>query len=164
MSPVLFSISVGSVCGFFNKCKETGPTIYRPYPRRLESQTICRCHYKGRNFLLSYLTLLNPKSDQHQISCNVNALQNRVVIRIKDRITHDKFARYFNKFSPLLLLEMYRGNKWELKFWSQGLKRPWVLVWLGFQPVTCTVVQHSTHWANQRLLYSKYLITCTQRI
>ena len=23
---------------------------YRPYPRRLESQTICRCYYKGSTF------------------------------------------------------------------------------------------------------------------
>ena len=24
-----------------------GPTFFHPYPRRLESQTVCRCHYKG---------------------------------------------------------------------------------------------------------------------
>ena len=36
------------------KCCETGPTGFRPNPRRLESLTICRCHFKG-SFLPSQL-------------------------------------------------------------------------------------------------------------
>ena len=27
------------------KCRETGPTVFRPYPRRLERMTVRRCHY-----------------------------------------------------------------------------------------------------------------------
>ena len=38
---------------------ETGPPAYRPYPRRLESLTICRWNYKGSTFLLSYLKTLS---------------------------------------------------------------------------------------------------------
>ena len=58
---------------------------------------------------------LSLKGDQHQISpCNINALQNRVVMKITDMITQDEFnlifALYFINFSPLLLLEMNRGN------------------------------------------------------
>ena len=51
--------------------------------------------------------LVNPlrlKSDHHQISpYNINALYNRVVIRITIMITQDEFAWYFINFSPLLL-------------------------------------------------------------
>ena len=51
-----------------------------------------------------FVNPLSPKSDQHQISpCNINALLNRVVMRITDIITQDEFVWYFNHFSPLLL-------------------------------------------------------------
>ena len=54
------------VRGFFNvpqnyqhsrNC-ETGPPVYGPYPRRLESLTICGCNYKGSTLLLSYFKTL----------------------------------------------------------------------------------------------------------
>ena len=32
------------------KCCETGSSVFRPYPRILESLTICRCHFKGSSF------------------------------------------------------------------------------------------------------------------
>ena len=53
-SPTLFE----QWCGFFYvpqepdkwKCCETGPKVFRPYPRRLERITVRRCHYKGSTF------------------------------------------------------------------------------------------------------------------
>ena len=43
-------------------------------------------------------------------------------MRIKDMITEDESNWYFNKFSQLPLLKMYRDNKWEYEFSCQGLK------------------------------------------
>ena len=41
--------------------------------------------------VLCFFNPLSPKSDQRQISpCNISALQNRVVMRIKDMIKQDE--------------------------------------------------------------------------
>ena len=32
------------------KCYETGPTVFRPYPKRLESLTVCSYHCKDSTF------------------------------------------------------------------------------------------------------------------
>ena len=39
------------------KCWETRPTVFHPYPRRRERETICSCHYKGRTF---FAVILRP--------------------------------------------------------------------------------------------------------
>ena len=52
-TPTLYEQCVGSLTSHsinIGKDCETGPTVLRPYPRRLESLTICRCHYKGSTF------------------------------------------------------------------------------------------------------------------
>ena len=54
--PLHVPYSFRQVRGFFNvpcltlKMQETGPTVFRPYPRRLGCLTICRCNYKGSTF------------------------------------------------------------------------------------------------------------------
>jgi len=58
----LMPYSLRIMCGFFNvsqlfKGCETGPPAYSPYPRRLESLTICWCDYKGSTF---YSVILRP--------------------------------------------------------------------------------------------------------
>ena len=68
-----------------------------------------------------------PSTDQLEISpCDINTLQNRVVMRIEHMITEDKSNRHFNKFSLQLLLEMYGDNKTECWSFShhQGKQAP----------------------------------------
>ena len=54
--PLHVPYSFRQVRGFFNvpcltlKMQETGPTVFRPYPRRIGCLTICRCNYKGSTF------------------------------------------------------------------------------------------------------------------
>ena len=54
LRPLLFSNSVWVIKRptelYVNEVYETGPTDYCPHPRRLESPTICRCHYKDSTF------------------------------------------------------------------------------------------------------------------
>ena len=49
----LYEQCVGSLMSHrIYMCKgcEMGPMVYHPHPRRLESLTVCRCHYKGSTF------------------------------------------------------------------------------------------------------------------
>jgi len=66
---------------------------------------------------------LSPKSDQQKISpCNINALQNRVVMRIMDMISQDEFARYFINFPPLLLAGNEYGQPMRIQLLILGFK------------------------------------------
>ena len=70
--------SLGIVCGFFNvphwnfkhgRYCETGPTVYSPYQRILESLTLCWCNYKGSTFssvILRPWVLVRPESNSWQ--------------------------------------------------------------------------------------------------
>ena len=46
-----------TVMWVFLRCCEMGPTVFHPYPRRVESLTVCRSHYKGNTFFLLLKTL-----------------------------------------------------------------------------------------------------------
>ena len=70
-------------------------------------------HYTYNIIICDELLLdpLSPKSDQHEISLYyINALENKVVMRIDCMIKEDERNWYFKKFSPLLLLKKYRES------------------------------------------------------
>ena len=61
----------------FKGC-ETGPPAYSPYPRRLESLTICCCNYKGSTFysvILRPWVLVRPESNSRPPASQPNAQQ-----------------------------------------------------------------------------------------
>ena len=67
-----------------------------------------------QSVIIRVINPLSPKSDQHEISpYYINALENRVVMRLEYMIREDVSNWYFNKFSPLRLLKKYRDCKWE---------------------------------------------------
>ena len=46
---------------------ETGRTVYSPYPKILESLTICGYHYKRQHFLLSYPEYWSGQNRTHDL-------------------------------------------------------------------------------------------------
>ena len=51
-----------------------GETVFRPYPRRLESLNVCRCLHKGSTFSLSY----GKTGNKRRASCFATLLQNEL--------------------------------------------------------------------------------------
>ena len=68
------------VCGFFNVPQgfcETGPPVYRPYPRRLESLIICSC-YNDSTFssvILRPWVLVRPETNSRPPAWQPDAQQ-----------------------------------------------------------------------------------------
>ena len=59
-SPTLFETVVWVLLSYNNQMGESAvrrPMVFRPYPRRLESLTLCRCHNKGSIFFSVILRL-----------------------------------------------------------------------------------------------------------
>ena len=92
------------VCGFFNVPQwtyinmegmcETGPTVYRPYPKRLESLTICWFNYKGSTFysvILRPWVLVRPESNSRPPTWQADAQLTETPVMITLREERARF-------------------------------------------------------------------------
>ena len=87
---------------------------------------VCHLFWGGWNFLL-LINPVSPKCDQYQNSpCDINALWNRLVMRVKEMITQDNYNELMLK---QLLITTFIGNVWGQQM---GI---WILI-LGLNGLT----------------------------
>ena len=110
-SPTLLEWCVGSLTSHreltnMEDICETGPTVYRPYPRRLESLTICGCNYKLKAALFPQLFKDLGPVPQKPINANLRLKINQAVYfsipkccstQIFGRTLHEKTSILKNK-------------------------------------------------------------------
>ena len=92
---------------------------------------------------------LNTKCDQYQTSpSDINALQNRLVMGIKDMITQDTMSWYFNNFSLLGNVQGQQIGIWILISWPKGLKphKAFSLTWSASMLI---------YWNKRKFLHKK---------
>ena len=66
---------------------ETGPMVYNPCPRRLESWTICGCNYRGSNFssvILWPWVLVQTETNSQPTEWQPNAQPTEQMVRVYD--------------------------------------------------------------------------------
>ena len=87
-----------------NKVCETGPPVYCPYPRRLESLIICRCHYKDSTFSsVIFKTLSVGPARIRTRDLPLSRLALSQLIRPDEKRSLIQFQSTINAFIQLLL-------------------------------------------------------------
>ena len=106
---------------------ETGPPTYRPYPRRLESLTICRWNYKGStNFFLLKIWSFTPACVciNYEKSKETFSSRCHVVCKVKTKSTRSRgLLAWFSKGSFVRwLANLNMKKKRYLSFFAGGIQ------------------------------------------
>ena len=122
------------VCGFLNvpqlfKDCETGPPAYSPYPKRLESLTICWCNYKGSTF---YSVISRP----WVLFVFFFSCEKVMALKLRTMITRDSYSRLRRKdkwFAKHCEWTVFIGMLLSTHLLFKDSQNKWMITWFDLK-------------------------------